>query len=427
MRPPAPNPTPRSTMRPVPSRRGLLLLLAAAVTTLTGCHKKADTDEENVPAVEVHCEAASRAAFDVSIVLRGRTAPPPGGDLPVASQVAGRVLEIRVKEGQRVTRGALVAIVDDLGPRAAATQADAAVARSRSAEAAAIAALERTKDLAAKGIAARRDVEDAIARADAARAGVEADVAALRFASGTLRRVDVLSTFDGVVTKVWRGAGALVDGSAATPIIQLASVGTVEFVADVTERDLALVKEGQKASIALASGGDVFAGTVLARSRSVDPATGLGVVRLQIDGPAEPAPEHETERADGGGARGAPGKPSGAFERPVLGAYGKAIVLLDRRDAVLSIPSSALRGAVADGAEIAICGAIKTTIRAVKVGFRDAARVEVLEGLKDSEEVAIDHVLGLEDGTRIVRAEDDEDGGKPPGGKDDAGVKDDKR
>jgi hypothetical protein len=62
---------------------------------------------------------------------------------------------------------------------------------------------------------------------------------------------------------------------------------------------------------------------------------------------------------------------------------------------------SALRGAVADGAEIALCKEGKAELHTVKVGWRDETRFEVLEGATANDRAAIDHVLGLEDGTAI--------------------------
>ena len=102
------------------------LLLLVAVGAPSGCHKKAAEEDENKPAVEVRCVAAARVALEETLTLRGRTATPPGGDLPMASQIAGRITESRVHEGDHLARGAVIATVDDLAPRAAATGAGAA-------------------------------------------------------------------------------------------------------------------------------------------------------------------------------------------------------------------------------------------------------------------------------------------------------------
>jgi hypothetical protein len=80
------------------------------------------------------------------------------------------------------------------------------------------------------------------------------------------------------------------------------------------------------------------------------------------------------------------------------------VITLGHRDGVLTLPASALRGAVADGAEVAVCKDGKAALREVKVGWRGEDRFEVVEGVAAGERVAVDHVLGLEDDTPIAEA-----------------------
>jgi RND family efflux transporter MFP subunit len=397
-----------------PDSLHLGVAVAVLALALAGGCKKKEGDEDKKPPVEVHCVTAHRAAVDEAVVLRGRLAPPPGGDLPVASQVAGRVLDTKVREGDRLAKGTVVATVDDLAPRAAAKEAGAALARSQAADVAAQSALSRVKDLAGRGIASKKDVEDAQARADAARAEVEAGAAALRLASGTLGRVEVRTTFDGVVTRVFRGAGALVDGTAATPILQIAAVDAPELVADATEREIARVQEGQKVEIALATGGKL-AGTVIARARALDPATGLGTVRVRVEAAAHDDDKKDDDKKDDkkDDDKKEPSAP------PPIGSFARATIFVAKHEGAMMIPASALRGAAADGAEIAICKGTKVEIRTITVGYRDPQRVEVSEGLKDGEKVAVDHVLGLDEEATIVDL-----GPEPEKKKDDKAPKD---
>lgn len=404
--------------------RALFLGAPLALALLAGgCKKKAADDEEKKPPVEVHCVVAGRGAVEEKIVLRGRLATAPGGDLPIASQVAGRVTETRVHEGDRLAKGTVVASVDDLAPRAAAKEAGAGLARARAADVAAASALVRVRDLAGRGIASKKDVEDAVARADAAHAEVESGTAAVRLATGTLGRVDVRTTFDGVVTRVFRGAGALVDGTAATPILQIVAMDAPELVADATERELARVQEGQKAEIALSTGA-TLAGTVIARARALDPATGLGTVRIRVDGASHAA--GDGDKKDGGkkddDKKDGDKKDDEHAAPPPIGAFARATILVGRREGAMMLPASALRGAAAEGAEIAVCKGEKVEIRAVTVGYRDTKRIEIAEGLKEGEKVAIDHVLGLDDEVKIVEAkgklEDDKGDEKDDKGKD---------
>jgi RND family efflux transporter MFP subunit len=357
-------------------RTAAAALIALFLPVAASCRHH-DAEEEAAPKIAVHCVLPHVEAVDETIALRGRLEPPPGGDLPVASQVPGRLVSVAVKEGQHIARGDLVASVDDAPSRDGLRQAEAAVSQAESAEVNANTTLERAKAIVARGIAAKQELDDAVAHAEAAKAGVSSARAAADLARRTLGRVQVHSSFDGIVTRIWRGPGAIVDGTAATPIVQLAAAAGIEFVADATDRDLARVAESQLAKGELSMGGAEFTGAVRARSTALDPGTGLGLVRITLD------------------------KTDGTFP---MGAFGRVVVTVRHRDGVLVLPAAALRGAVADGAEVAVCEGGKAAIHAVKVGWRDATRFEPIEGLKATDRVAVDHVLGLEDGTALEEA-----------------------
>lgn len=343
--------------------------------TVASCRPGTAEQRVRSAPVSVHCEMPKAMPVDDTVALRGRLQPPPGGDLPVASQVAGRIAQVTAHEGDSLHAGDVIAVVDDANTRDAVQQAEAALAQAHAQEENAVVTLERTRALVARGIAARQELDDATAKADEAKANVSAAVAAADLARRALGRVAVKSSFAGVVTKVWRGAGALVDGTAATPIVQLAATGAVEFVADATGVDLARVKEGAVARGTIGAAA-TFEGVVVARARALDPTTGLGTVRITAEHLGEQVP---------------------------MGSYGRVLLTVGHRDGVRTLPVSALRGAVADGAEIAVCDAGKVAIRSVRVGWRGSDRFEV-DGVRDDERVAVDHVLGLEDGTAVAEA-----------------------
>ncbi|MEO7108978.1 MAG: efflux RND transporter periplasmic adaptor subunit [Polyangiaceae bacterium] len=346
-----------------------------ALAMMASCHRSTDV-AETADAVAVHCEAPKTISVDDTVAIRGRIEPPPGGDLPVASQVAGRIALVNVHEGDTVKSGDVIASLDDANTRDALTQAEAAVAQAQASQANASTTLDRTNALVGRGIAPKQEAEEAAAKAAEAKANVAAANAAADLARRTLGRVAVRSSFAGVVTKVWRGAGALVDGTAATPIVQLAADNALEFAADVTPEELSKIHDGDAVHGSLTEGGD-FDGAVRVRARSLDPSTGLGSVRIAVNHPAADVP---------------------------IGAFGRAVVTFGHRSDVVTLPTSALRGSVADGAEIAICKSGKIELRAVKVGWRSDERFEITDGFKADERAAIDHVLGLDDDTSIIEA-----------------------
>jgi RND family efflux transporter MFP subunit len=284
------------------------------------------------------------------------------------------VTRVSVHEGQKVSAGDVIATVDEAVPQEAMRQAEAGRVQAVAAEANANSTLDRTKALVARGIAATQELDDANARAQAAHAASAAASASLDLARKTLGRVVLRSSFDGTVTRIWRGDGSLVDGTAATPILELAASGGREFVADATESELVLIRGGQAAHAVLSADGSELDGVVLARSSALDSATGLGTVRIGLGASPADVP---------------------------IGSYGRVIIHTRRRQGVSILPAAALRGAVADGAEVVVCKSGKAEVRELKVGWRDEQRFEVVSGLKPDERVAVDHVLGLESDTQL--------------------------
>jgi hypothetical protein len=169
----------------------------------------------------------------------------------------------------------------------------------------------------------------------------------------------------------------LVDGTSATPIAQVAATSSVDLVADATERDLARVVVGRPAHMQLAPGTPPINGSVSAVSSGLDPTTGLGQVRIGFESRV----------------------PS------LIGARGKVTISIRQREGVLLAPIEALRGAVTDGAEVVTCENGKAQVRSVQVGFRDDRRFEIVSGVTEDQKLAIDHVLGLETGTRITESQ----------------------
>ena len=159
--------------------------------------------------------------------------------------------------------------------------------------------------------------------------------------------------------------------------MQIATTIDVEFAAEATERDFLLLREGQSAQGELIDGKVPFEGTIRARGTAIDPGTGLASMRIALIAPTGEVP---------------------------LGAYGRVRIAASHRDGVLLIPLEALRGAVSDGASVAICKDGHAELRSIRTGWRGDKSVEVLDGLRQGERVAVDHVLGLDNATPLREA-----------------------
>ena len=393
-------------------RAAVALAVGIAVAGAGGCgrsHGEEAETEADAPPVAVACARARAAPATERVSLRGVVAVPPDRDAVVAPSVSGRLVEVRVHEGDRVRRGDLLARVDDPALAAAVGEGDATVSAARASLVNAEAALARARRLVDKGIAPRRDVEDGEARRAASAAELATAQARHRLAVRQRDRARVVAPIAGVVVHALRHAGDLVDGTAATPVVEIADPVSLELRADAPAADLVRLREGAPVTIRLdALPGQDLSGAIVFAAPAVDPATSLGQVRASI-APASIgalqlkfglAGQIEAEVA---GRTGAVLVPAGAVRRSTTGA--EEVVLCAAAGAAAAAGNA--RSTAGDdepddtASDVTRGAAAVARVRAVQVGARVGDEIQIAAGLAPGQLVVTSHVLGLEDGAAI--------------------------
>jgi multidrug efflux pump subunit AcrA (membrane-fusion protein) len=175
------------------------------------------------------------------------------------------------------------------------------------------------------------------------------------------------------VVRIFRRPGELVDGTPATPIVEVADPSRLELDADATAGDLVLLRKGQQADLTVgALPGASWTGTVSAVSPAVDRATGLGVVRVELDLADRP--------------------------RPPIGVLGTVRVNAGQPRQTVVVPKEAARSGLGAEMEVVLCGA--DGLAHVRRFPRRAARGDAVEvvGLPVGQAVVVEPVLGIADG-----------------------------
>lgn len=309
-----------------------------------------------------------------TVELRGTVAPLPDRDAQVSAQVPGRVLRLLVREGDRVTAGQLLAKLDD-GPFVDDLHAaEAALTKTRVEVRNAEATSARLERVYEHGIAAKQEVDDARARAQSAGATASEAEAAARRAQRQVERTAIRSPLAGVVVRLLRRPGELVDGTPATPIVEVADPSRLELVADVPAADLVRLQRDQAAEVAIAAvPGSPLGAKVAAVSPSVDRTTGLGVVRLAL--------------------------PEGS--RLPIGVLGTAHVRVGTARSSVGVPSPAIRSGTGAEVEVMLCGSDgQAHVRRLPRGVSTGGRTEA-PGLEPGQRVVVAPVIGITDGEPI--------------------------
>ena len=289
----------------------------------------------------------------------------------LASQLMGNIVEIRVREGDRVRRGQVLAAIDDSQPRAAVDRSTAAelaaqqqLAAADSDLALAESTLKRYQNLYDRKSVSPQEFDEvkarqqaALARRDMAKAGQAQAQAALSQARTSLDYTRIRAPFDGVVTAKKADSGTL--ASPGVPVLTVEDVRRYRLEATVNESDLRYVRMGQQVSVAIdALDNAGLQGKVVQIVPAADPASRTFLVKIDL-------PVDARLR-------------SGLFGRAQF-SRGERRALLIPRMAV--VERGQLQGIfVLDQNRVA-------SLRYITLGKPSGAEVEVLAGLQDGEQL----------------------------------------
>jgi RND family efflux transporter MFP subunit len=224
----------------------------------------------------------------------------------VAAEVTGRVTAVPVEEGQKVRRGAVLALLDAAAARTDLSTAQVQVGASRAAVAAIAAQLanargahDRSQALLQQGFvtasrasadeAEMRSLEANLARA---RAEVEAQLLRIRRAREELSKFTIVAPFDGVIIGRNAQVGEMISpisaggGFTRTGICTIVDMSSLELAVDVSEQNIGQISVGDRAVATLDAYRDL---RMAARVSAIIPAAnrekGTVTVRLALTEP----------------------------------------------------------------------------------------------------------------------------------------------
>jgi membrane fusion protein (multidrug efflux system) len=289
-------------------------------------------------------------------------------------QANGTVLSVRVRAGDRVGAGQVIAVIDTL---VLAEQARSARLGLTSAELAAATAernVERSTQLHAAGAIADRDLEDARNQAAQARAMLEDARARVASANKMRDNAIVRAPFSGTVSELPVSVGDVVQmgGSVVAVVVDPSSL---ELEASVPASYFSTLRSGARVEFTVAAHpGRVFTGTVARVNAAVDATTGQLLMYVRVP---------NTDRTLAAG----------------LFAEGRVAIENVRG---LAIPTAALDARASSPSVKRVRGG-KVEAVPVTLGLRDdlAERVEVTSGLSRGDTVLVGAAIGTPVGASV--------------------------
>ncbi|RQX79852.1 efflux RND transporter periplasmic adaptor subunit [Burkholderia anthina] len=254
-------------------------LLIGAALILAACHPKESAPPAPRPVVALPARADTAAT--------ARTLP---GDIqpryatPLSFRIAGKIIERRVRLGDTVKVGQVVALLDPSDVEKNAASAQAQLDAATHSLAFAKQQLDRDRAQARENLIATAQLEQTQNSYTSALAQRDQAQQQLALAKNQLRYATLVADHAGTITAEQADTGQNV--SAGQPVYQLAWSGDVDVVSDVPEAALASLAPGHAATVTLPSlPGRQFAAKVREIAPAADPQSRTWRVKLTLGTP----------------------------------------------------------------------------------------------------------------------------------------------
>lgn len=350
------------------------LLVLVALTTGSGCTKKAEKKQGRPPA-PVLVAVVGTADIPQRLVAVGTVEATES--VVVRPQISGELSAVFFAEGQEVSRGQKLFQMDPRSYQAALKKAEASLARNRVIMDNALKDYHRYAQLVKEGIVTQEQAEAYRTKADSAAADVEADKAAVENARVQLSYTTMTAPIAGRLGNLAVSRGNVVEANKTT-LVTLNAIAPIYVTFSLPERELAAVRgrmaEGRMAVEAELPGGVVERGQVSFLDNLVDSTTGT----IKLKG-----------RFDNRNRRLWPGQ------------FVQVSLTLAERKGVVAVPSQALQTGQKGTFVYVVRPDLTAEMRPVVTGAAYNGLTAIEKGLAVAEQVVIDGQLRVSPDARL--------------------------
>ena len=276
----------------------------------------------------------------------------------IRPEIAGRIAAFKFDEGEPVTKGQPLVMLDDSVWRAEVEQAQAALGLAQ-------ANYDRAVDLLKRKAGTTKARDEAVAE-------LRADQAALELAKARLDKTVIRAPFDGVVGLRKASVGDFVD--VGKEIVNVEQIDPLKVDFRVAEVYVGAVKPGQKLDVGVdAFAGDKFTGQVYAIDPLIDESGRSILLRARL-----PNPDRRL--------------------RP--GLFARVSLVLNERESAIQVPEQALVPQGQDQFVFKVTDG-KAAFTKVEVGIRREGMAEITAGLAPGDVVVTAGQLKIRDGVPV--------------------------
>lgn len=367
----------------MPSRRKKAIIIVAVIAlVLVGIvgyriYSNLQSGKERAGRVSqgqaVAVEVAAVTRRDITPALTFSSSLEPVWSAEISSKVDARIEQLTVDEGDAVSPGMTIAVLDMGELSAQVIQAEGNLFQAKANLEQAELDYRRMEPLAKQGAVSAQTLDSARTRRDLAAGQVRAAEGALALYDNKLTGATIISPRGGVVVKRHLQAGFY--AKAGAPIVTVADITTLLAKATVGEAEIAQLRMGANVKVKLdALGSQEFTGTITRLSPAATVPSRTFTAEVSIPN-----------------------------EQSILkaGMFAKVEVPVQVHTQALVVPETALVMKEDIKTVYVLAADNKVQQRVLKLGYTSDGWAEVLDGIKDGEQIVVAGQNKLRDGATI--------------------------
>jgi RND family efflux transporter MFP subunit len=329
------------------------LILYSNKNTIDAAKISTPTNPHGVPVTTAIVKTIST---DNTLILTGTTIPI--RETQIAASTGGEITEIRFSLGTFVSSGSVLAKIDDKMKNLAFENANITTNKYET-------DYNKMKNMYDKNAGTENQLREI-------KYAYDNSVNRTKQAKRELEYTQIKAPFGGMVTAKLVELGTYV--SPGTPICKITDVSGLKISINVSERDAYLLSVGKKAKITCSIFPDnVYSGSIIYVSPIADKGHNY-TIEISINNSKD--------------------------NKLKAGTFVKAVIELENKRTPLMIPKSVLIGSINDAKAYIISNGT-ALLKNIKIGVEYGQMIEVVDGLKEGDEVVTGGQLNLDNNTKV--------------------------
>lgn len=245
----------------------------------TSCSQKEEKNISELPPISVTINETAGSNSDKYVTASGKIEAENSAN--ISTRIMGYVTSVKVKTGQKVSKGQLLATISSADLQAKKAQAEAGVNQATAAYNNAKRDYDRFVVLFAQKSASQKEMDDMTTHFEMAKAGLETAREMKNEVMAQFSYTNITAPFSGVVTGTFVKEGDM--ANPGMPILSVEGASKLQAVVMVSESEISDIKNGIATDVTIKSLSKTVKGKVGEVSTSARNTGGQYIVKIDLD------------------------------------------------------------------------------------------------------------------------------------------------